>query len=378
MSKDAISTVDLSAICSAISQNSAAVDQNYEFPRKSIDALATSGLLGLLVPKRFGGMEADAKTFAETAHKVGAACASSGMIFVMHSCAIETLTKHWSHAEGVLKAAARGEHLSTLACSERGTGANFYASFSSSAQQGDEFILNADKCFVTSGGQADSYVVSTQAVGSEDVVNTSLYVVQKDDKNASFEGEWRGLGLRGNSSVALKLQDCRVGQDRLVGNQGQGLEIEMGTILPRFLLGTSGVYNGIAEAALGATVAHAKGRKLSHTGDALSLLPVLRSKIATMRIAVDASVAFMNVAAEALQRGDAHALVLLLQAKQLACWTSTEVAGLAMECCGGIAFSGALSVDRHFRDAQAGLVMAPSNDMLLDLVGRACLDLPLM
>jgi alkylation response protein AidB-like acyl-CoA dehydrogenase len=176
----------------------------------------------------------------------------------------------------------------------------------------------------------------------------------------------------------LKLKGCRLPKERLVGKQGQGLEIEMGTILPRFLLGTSAVYNGIAEAALNATVAHAKGRKLAHTGDALSMLPVLRSKIATMRIALDASVAFMHVAAEAMQRGDSNALVLLLQAKQLACRTSAEVTRMAMECCGGIAFSGALSVDRHFRDAQAGLVMAPSDDILLDLVGRACLELPLM
>jgi alkylation response protein AidB-like acyl-CoA dehydrogenase len=378
MSREAISTLDLPAVCSAISQNSAAVDQNYEFPRGSIDALAKAGLLGLLVPKRFGGMEADAMTFAETVQMIGAACASTGMIFVMHSCAVEVMAKHWSNADDVLKGAASGKHLSTLACSERGTGANFYASFSSSEQQGDEFVLNADKCFVTSGGHADSYIVSTQAVGTEDAVNTSLYVVQKGDKDATFEGQWRGLGLRGNSSVALKLNGCRLKKERLVGKQGQGLEIEMGTILPRFLLGTSAVYNGIAEAALNATVAHAKGRKLAHTGDALSMLPVLRSKIATMRIALDASVAFMNVAAEALQRGDSNALILLLQAKQLACRTSTEVTGMAMECCGGIAFSGALSVDRHFRDAQAGLVMAPSNDILLDLVGRASLDLPLM
>jgi isovaleryl-CoA dehydrogenase len=369
---------DLEAVCSAIAHNAAAVDHNYAFPQESVSALARIGLLGMLVPTRLGGLDVDARQFAAFIQKIGGACASTGMILVMHSCAIETMRKFWPPADGVLAAAAKGQHLSTLACSERGTGANFYASFSSSNRQDDSFILNADKCFVTSGGHADSYIVSTQAVSSEGATDTTLYLLKREDSGMTFHGQWKGLGLRGNSSIALKLQDSKLSLDRMIGKQSQGLEIEMTCILPRFLLGTAAVYNGIAQAALEATLSHVKTRTLAHTGETLNMLPVLRSKLASMKNAIDSSVALMNVAADAFQSGESNALIPLLQAKQLSGRTAIDVTNCAMECCGGIAFSGALSIDRHFRDAQASVVMAPSNDILLDLIGRAALGMPLM
>jgi alkylation response protein AidB-like acyl-CoA dehydrogenase len=357
---------NLQSACESIAGRAAETDASGKFPQENIKTLGDSGLLGMFVPKQHGGMEANSAEFARAAQKVGGACASTGMIFVMHNCAIYMMNKHWSDAAEILTAAAKGKHLSTLACSERGTGANFYASFSTSVQEGDKVVLDAQKCFVTSGRHADSYIVSAQAVGSSDAVNTSLYVIMKDDAGLNFD------------SVSMNLSKCRIADNRVLGKQGQGLELEMTGILPLFLLGSSAVYNGIAEAALNATTTHLKGRVHKHTGDALVMLPVLRGKVASMKIAVDASVALQSAAAEALDRGDTGALIMLLEAKQLACRTAVEVSTLAMECCGGIAFSGVLSVDRHFRDAQAGVVMAPSNDILLDLVGRAALDLPLM
>lgn len=361
-----------------LAANARSTDREAKFPAENIKLLGEHNYLGLLVPTKLGGQAASALEFAETVQSIGCACASTGMIFVMHCCGIDMLSKHSTKSDKILREAAAGKHLSTIACSERGTGANFYASFSKSEEVSGQYELNGDKCFVTSGGIADSYVVPTQAVGSDDSVNTTMYVVPSETPGLSFYGSWEGLGLRGNNSVGMKLDHCKIPKDNLIGNQGQGLELELGSLLPRFLLGTAAVYNGIAEAALTATIEHCTKRVHSHTTEALIMLPVLRGKIAQMKVSVDSSVALMTSAAQAWDSGSATATVSLLEAKQLACRTAVGVTTMAMEVCGGIAYSGTLSVERHFRDAQAGVVMAPTNDVLLDLIGRAVVGLPLM
>ena len=370
--------VNIKELTEKLAASAALTDREGVFPNDNIKLLGEHKYLGLLVPAEHGGLAASATSFAQVTQAIAGACASTGMIFVMHCCAVDVMAKHLPSAHELLKAAAQGKHLSTLACSERGTGANFYASFSNSSEIADQYELNADKCFVTSAGHADSYVVSTRAVGSDDSVNTAIYLVQKGTPGLTFYGIWEGLGLRGNSSIGMKLENCRISRENLIGKQGQGLEIEMGTILPRFLLGTAAVYTGIAQAALLATIEHAKGRVHMHTGEALSMLPVLRGKIAQMKVAIDSSNALILQAAGLWDDGLQNQLVMLLECKQLACRTAIDVTNLAMEACGGLAFSKALPLERHLRDAQAGVVMAPANDALLDLIGRAALDLPLM
>lgn len=371
--------VDLGEVARKLKVATESTDSQARFPSEGVKLLGESGLMGLLVPAEQGGMAASADQFVVAVQTISSICASTGMIFVMHCCAVETVARHSTHFLALLKASAEGKHLSTLACSERGTGANFYASFSTSRLSGDDYILDADKCFVTSGEQADSYVVSTRAPGSDDCLSTSIYVVPKDASGLSFHGQWQGLGLRGNSSIALKLEGCRVPSQHLLGKPGAGLEIEMDTILPRFLLGSAAVYNGIAEAAFNATVSHLKERVHAHTGDNLALLPVARSRVAQMKVALDASMALTRQTARSFDaQGAAASLTGLLEAKQLSAKTAISVANASMECCGGTAYAGGLTVERHLRDAQAGVLMAPTNDISLDLIGRAALGLPLM
>jgi len=241
-----------------------------------------------------------------------------------------------------------------------------------------KLVLAGEKSFVTSGGHADSYVVATRSIESANVLQTTLYLVPKNSTGLSFEGTWNGLGLRGNSSTNMKLASCTVPDDHVLGKQGQGLELEMSSILPRFLLGTAAVYTGIAVAALEQTVEHLKSRILNQAGKSLSAFPVLRRSLAEMKVSVDASRSLMFSAAAAWDQSGTPDLVSLLGAKYLACETSANVTRQAMQLCGGIAYSGALPVERHMRDGLAGSIMAPSKDMLLDLIGRAAVDMPLL
>ncbi|MBX9725127.1 MAG: acyl-CoA/acyl-ACP dehydrogenase, partial [Candidatus Obscuribacterales bacterium] len=246
--------------------------------------------------------------------------------------------------------------------------------------QDGSFALTADKCFVTSASFADSYVVSTQADGAEDPITTSLYLVNKASKGQEFNGSWDGMGLRGNNSCVMNLIDCVVPESNLLGESGQGLSLSMSVILPRFLLGTAAVYSGIARAAYDACVEHVKSRTYTHTQEALSALPTMRRQIAEMKVSLDACQKYLEYVADEFDATPANPelLILLFEAKQMASKTAREVCLMAMQACGGIAYSGALPIERFMRDAMAGAVMAPSSDVLLDLIGKHALGQPLL
>lgn len=367
----------------SIAEGAASTDKNAAFPEHSIKALGEGGWLGLLVPEKFGGMEAGARRFVDTVLEVSFACASTGMIFVMHCCSVEVvknLMKDSVDKDAILRSMAQGKHLSTLACSERGSGSHFYISYSKSRLEKDSFFLDADKCFVTSAGFADSYVVSTQAPGSDDPITTSLYLVKNGSAGQEFVGKWDGMGLKGNNSCSMNLRNCAVPESHLLGQSGQGLSLSMSVILPRFLLGTAAVYTGIASAAYDACTEHVKGRSYAHTQDALSALPTIRRSIAEMKVSLDSCLKYLQYAADAFDETPANPelLIILFEAKLLATKTAREVCLTAAQLGGGIAYSGAMPIERHLRDAMAGSIMAPTSDVLLDLIGKAALGQPLL
>jgi alkylation response protein AidB-like acyl-CoA dehydrogenase len=373
----------LEQVKKTVAQHAESADRNAAFPESSIKSLADAGWMGLLVPEKFGGMDGDARQFAETARVLASACGSTGMIFVMHCCGVEVirnLMKESPEKESLMRSIAKGKHLSTLACSERGTGTHFYASYSKSKRQNGAFHLNAEKCFITSSSFADSYVVSTQADGSDDPLVTSLYLVEKGGQGQEFIGKWEGMGLRANNSCAMKLRDFSVAETHLLGESGQGLSLSMSVILPRFLLGTAAVFTGIANAAYDACVHHVQSRKHEHTQEALAVLPTIRRSIAEMKVSIDACQRYLEYAADLFdeQPANPNLLIVLFEAKHLASKTAREVGLTASQVGGGIAYSAALSIERHLRDAMAGAVMAPTSDVLLDLIGKAALGQPLL
>ena len=365
-----------------IATNAAKTDSTASFPEASIKALGESGLLGLMVPKAHGGKEATIREFVDTVSEIAASCASTGMIFVMHCCATHVIknTLDDDAAAPILRDIAAGKHLTTLACSERGTGTHFYASHSTSKKEDGKYLLSGEKCFVTSARYADSYVLSTQAAENGGPLATSFYLVEKSDKGYEFQGDWNGLGLRGNESCVLKLNDCAVPADRVLGEEGAGVGFAIATILPLFLIGTAAVYTGIARAAYEASCAHVKDRHHKHTGDALADLQTIRRSIADMKVSVHSTKAFIDSIADIFDESPEtpDLLIQLMEAKLLSTKTVKEVTMNAMQVCGGIAYSGALPVERYMRDGLAGSVMAPTSDVLADLIGKSALGQPLM
>src|ERR1700723_4540262 len=187
--------------------NADRIDQSRQFPRENLAALGKSGVLGLLVPRQFGGAGAGLGEMSQVIDTQAQNCASTAMVTLMHFCATAVIVTKASDEvrQQLLPAIARGDHLSTLAFSEAGSGGHFYAPVSEVRQSGSQKTLSAQKSFVTSAGEADSYVVSARKAGAAGRTESNLYLISKGASGLAAQGRFEGLGLAGDASGPLTL-----------------------------------------------------------------------------------------------------------------------------------------------------------------------------
>ena len=356
-----------------IAPGAAELDRSRSFPDADLQALADVGALGLLVPAEHGGAGGSLKALVEACEIVGAASASTGMVFLMHAVATATVAGGGGERAGELLAKmATGEALGTLAFSERGTGAHFYSPELAAQRDNGSVRVSGRKSFVTSGGHADVLLVLLQSAEAEGL---DCFAVEGDAAGVSFDGAWNGLGMAGNSSVAMVLEDVAVPADARIGAAGAGADLVFGVVAPTFLAGLAAVNVGIAQAATTAAVDHAASRRYPD-GTALAELPTIQHQLADMDLAVRSARGLVREAAALGEAGDAAALVALMEAKVSACDTGPKVTQLALEVCGGQAYTPSLPIERYLRDARAGSVMAPTNGVLKTWIGKALAGLP--
>jgi alkylation response protein AidB-like acyl-CoA dehydrogenase len=364
----------------ALAPHAEEVDRLGGWPGESIAALGASRLLSLTMPERYGGAEAGARVFAAVTRILAEHCASTAMIYLMHVCATQAIlaAEAFPERDEVLRATAAGRHLSTLALSETGSRSHFWAPVSQAVVEGDTHRLSAEKSFVTSAGRANSYIFSTRSAGAGDPLNSTLYWIPADAPGVYVGAAWNGLGLRGNASAPIHFEDVAVPASHRLSGEGAGLAMMLNTVLPWFQLGAAAVAVGIARAATEATRQHLRAAKLDHLGQSLASLPTLRARLAQMRIAVDVQQTFVEHVAGLMEQPGPETLLAVLESKAAAAETALSVSDLAMRACGGAAFGRRLSVERNFRDARAGAIMAPTTDVLYDFVAKILLDMPLL
>jgi alkylation response protein AidB-like acyl-CoA dehydrogenase len=356
------------------------VDQKRSFPRKNIEAVGQAGLLGLLVPREYGGAGGGLPEMSQALTTMAEACASTAMVVLMHYCGAAAVAAKGGPQlkDRVLPEIAKGKHLSTLAFSEAGSGVHFYFPISEVSQNGSGKRLSARKSFVTSAGEADSYVVSTRKARAASPTELNLYLLPRGTPGFTVEGRFEGLGLAGNSSAAVTLDQVPLHDEYLLGAEGSGFQTLMEVALPHFQIGAASVSLGIAAAAFRAATAHVGSRKYDHAGKApLSSIPRVQFLAAEMALELRSARAYL---AETLRRatsGDPEVMLDVLGIKARAAEACTSVVSRAMTLGGGAAFGRRGGLERMFRDAQAAAVMAPSTDVLKEFLGKACLGVPL-
>jgi alkylation response protein AidB-like acyl-CoA dehydrogenase len=356
------------------------VDQSRRFPRENIEALGEAGLLGLMVPTEYGGTGTSLAEFYQSIETLAEACASTAMVLVMHHCATAVIVARGSEdlKRRLLPDIARGRHLSTLAFSEAGSGGHFYTPVSQAERNGSGWHLTASKSFVTSAGEADSYIVSTRAADAAGATDLDLYLVSKGASGLAASGRFEGLGLAGNASAPMKLDHVALAEESRLGEEGSGFPAMLEVVLPHFQVGIASVSLGLAAAALQIAKAHVLSRKYEQAGGAsLAAIPRVQFLVAEMTLELNAARAYLAETIRRMSSGDPQALVDVLGVKAKAAEASVAVTSRAMTLGGGSAFGRRGGLERVFRDSQAAAVMAPASDVLKDFVGKACLGLPL-
>jgi len=368
---------DLSA---DIKKHAAAVDEDAAFPRAAVAALGEQGFLGLCAPAEFGGKAQPPAVFAGVVETLAQACPSTAMIYVMHVAAAQTFAASQTLAgrESLLKDVCAGRHLTTLAFSERGSRSQFWAPVSQFRPSGNgRLTVSASKSWVTSANHAQSYVSSAQKPGAASALDSTLYLARRGAEGVSVAGGFDGLGLRGNDSAPVEIENLEVPAEDLLTPHGEGAAMMLEVVLPWFAVGTAAMAHGLCLGAVATTQTHLANAGFSHEGKKLRDLPNLRARLADMNCRTQQSRALLGFAAQKMLAPDEETPLLILQARMSALETALHVTDLAMKACGGAAFSRHLGVEQMFRDARAGWVMAPTVDHLQDFVGRGLTGLPL-
>jgi len=381
-----------------LAPNAGQIDRESLFPTGNIKALGEAGLMGLTVAKEKGGPGGTVKSLALVIEELAQGCASTAMCYTMHMSGLLVIAAlvEGRQVEQFLKPIIDGERLNSFAMSEPGSGNRLWHMDSYAQKDGDDYIIDSFKSFATSAGYADSYLVPVRANSEVGPNDLSLFLIDGKDENIKPIGKWDGLGIRGNSSTPVHFDKCRVPAFNRLGHETCGFSTIFAYSLPIYQVGLSALYLGIAQAAYDAAIAHVKKRIHSDTGVALSNMETVQRYIAEMKLSIDQSrhliyrVAQLSDNALALFDELAKAELLdqvlkanpndpffieLAEVKISACEMAINVTNKAFQVCGGTAYRHGHPVERHFRDARAGSVMAPSDDTLKLIMGRQILGI---
>ncbi|MSQ21756.1 MAG: acyl-CoA dehydrogenase [Dehalococcoidia bacterium] len=354
-----------------IAPNAERVDSEGIFPKESIDALAMEGFMGLTIAPEYGGMGQGLRVACAVLDEIAQGCASTAMVYLMHLCGVAAYSSAPSKTGNYLRASAKGTHLSTLAWSEFGSRSHFWAPVSQEKRENGKVTVNAAKSFVTSAGHADGYVVTTQWSEAQNPLESTLYLVLRGDQGIRITGPWNALGLRGNMSAPMRMDNVAVGEERALTEPGKGLGPMLNVVLPVFNLGNAAISVGISETAVQATQRHITTSKFDYLGTTLADLPNERARLAQIRIETDKARAHLTCVIDAVEQPSPSTLLLVLESKAAAAETALLVTDIAMRACGGTGFTKGLGIERPFRDARAAAVMAPTTDVLHEFIGRA-------
>jgi alkylation response protein AidB-like acyl-CoA dehydrogenase len=355
-------------------------DLHARWPSESMQALADARLLGLHVPKALGGAGLGLLALASVSESIAEYSASTALCYAMHCVGTAVIaakaTDH--HKQAYLVPIAEGQHITTLALSEPGTGAAFYFPETQLETTARGFIVSGTKSFVTNGKHANSYVVSAAKGPNAEEGAFSCVLVDADRPGLEWQSEWRGFGMRSNSSRSVKLVGVEIPSEKLLGVEGDQLWYVFEVVAPYFLMAMAGTYLGVAQAAVSDATRHLGARRHSHSAELLGASPVLAHRLGSMWTTLEATRALIYRAASRADARDPDALPAVLACKAAAGDAAVDLTNEAMTLCGGIAYAENSRLARLLRDARASHVMSPTSDLLKTWVGRSLLKLPLI
>jgi butyryl-CoA dehydrogenase len=326
-------------------------DEEHHFPAEAVRALGSLGLMGVAVPEQWGGAGLDPVAYAVAMEEISRGCAGTGVIMsVNNSLWCDPVLKWGSEAQKAqfLTPFARGEKLGSFALTEPQSGSDAGEMKTRACLEGNEWVLNGAKNFITNGPQADAVLVFALTDPERKHRGISAFLVPGDAEGFSRGKPDSKLGIRASGSCSLFFEDCRIPEENLLGKAGEGFKIAMAT-LDGGRIGIAGQALGIARAALEEAIAYSKERRAF--GKPICEHQAIQFMLADMATDLDAARLLVWHAAW-LKSKDARHTAQASMAKLFASEMSGRVTHKAVQVLGGYGYIQEYDVERHFRDAR--------------------------
>ncbi len=331
------------------------VDETEVFPRGTVEKMAKYGFLGIPVPKEYGGQGCDPLTYAMCVEELSKVCGTTGVIVSAHtSLCIDPIMTYGTEEQKqkYVVPLAKGEKLGAFGLTEPGAGTDAQGQQTKAVLDGDEWVLNGSKCFITNGREADVYIVIavTGKVEKRGRIQKeiSAFIVEKGTPGFSFGTKENKMGIRGSSTYELIFTDCRIPKGNLLGQKGKGFAIAMHT-LDGGRIGIAAQALGIAEGALETTIAYVKERK--QFGRSIAQFQNTQFQLADMATKVEAAQLLVYKAAMAKATQKVYS-VEAAKAKLYAAEVAMEVTTKCVQLHGGYGYIREYDVERMMRDAK--------------------------
>ena len=330
-------------------------DENEQFPAETVKKMAKSGFMGIPVPKEYGGQGCDPLTYVMCVEELSKVCGTTGVVVSAHtSLCIDPILTYGTEAQKqkYLPGLASGEKLGAFGLTEPGAGTDAQGQQTKAVLDGDEWVINGSKCFITNGKYADVYIViavtGTVEKRGRKMKEISAFIVEKGTPGFSFGTKEKKMGIRGSATYELIFEDCRIPKENLLGKQGRGFGIAMHT-LDGGRIGIASQALGLAEGALEATIAYVQERK--QFGRSIAKFQNTQFQLADMATKVEAAKLLVYKAAMAKATQKTYSLEAAM-AKLYAAEVAMEVTTKAVQLHGGYGYIREYDVERMMRDAK--------------------------
>lgn len=329
----------------------AEIDENHRFPHETVAKMAEMGMLGIPFPKEYGGAGGDYLSYYLTVEELAKACASTAVICSAHTSLVTWPIYNFgteTQKQKYLPEMTSGKKLGAFCLTEPNAGTDSAKQETRAVLDGDEYVLNGIKTFITNGGSADVFLVFAMTDRTKKNKGISAFIVEKDDPGFYVGRNERKMGICASSTVSLTFKNCRIPKDRLVGREGQGFKIAMMT-LDGGRIGIAAQSLGIAEAAFDEALNYLKTRK--QFGGPLTRQQALQFGMAELKTEIEATRALIYMAIDLKERGlpySEYASMCKLKAAETAMHVTTK----AVQYMAGYGYSKDYPVERMMRDAK--------------------------
>jgi acyl-CoA dehydrogenase len=337
------------------------VDKSGDFPWDNIRVMAENGLFGVHVPEEYGGVGSDMISHAAVIEEIASACASSSVALSTQALTIAPFLIAGTEAQKrkYLEPLANGEVLGSFGITEPGAGSDVSGIQTTAKPDGDIYVLNGQKVFITNAGESEIYVFVTRT--SQDRTNgITLFIAEKGTPGLTFGKKEEKMGIRGSTTREVLLENVRVPKENMLGSEGEGFKILMKVFNEtRPIVGAQAT--GIAQGAFQYCLNYVKDRKQFNRP--LHQFQMVQSKLADMAMKIESSRLLVQKAARMLDSGDKRVVAYSSMAKCFASDTAMEVTTDAVQLLGGYGYIKDYPLERMMRDAKITQIYEGTNQI---------------